>query len=347
MTRKRVLSIFALIFNLAIVGLGAYAFALAMFPITEGKDFAYLHSFTHISNYLMMLVALMCIPVNIKTIAKPESETPIFFRVIKLLATTCVGITLIVVLTWLGPRMGYAELFKGMDLIIYHAVIPGLAIISYIFFENTTRTKYKHTWWILIPLVAYGAAYYLCNYFKIWVKPDGTMEDMYGLMNSMYVFAAIGVGGYLLSLLLWGLNTAGYKLGKYDAPKDVEIPEEENATPKVEEVEENLVEVEEKVEKPTPAKKPANQTKKTAKPKNSKSSPKKKEPKEEEKPAVRVYHISKSKTNEGKWQVKLASGERAVKLFDTQSEAITFAKGLVRTNGGSIRIHSVSGKMRK
>lgn len=59
----------------------------------------------------------------------------------------------------------------------------------------------------------------------------------------------------------------------------------------------------------------------------------------------RVYHISKQ--SNGKWQVKLATGERAIKLFDTQQQAISYAKGLVRTQGGSIRIHAVSGKLRK
>ncbi|GEM_PF-538938 len=59
----------------------------------------------------------------------------------------------------------------------------------------------------------------------------------------------------------------------------------------------------------------------------------------------RVYHVSKQQN--GKWQVKLAAGERAIKLFETQEEAITYAKSLVRTKGGSIRIHAVSGKLRK
>ena len=39
----------------------------------------------------------------------------------------------------------------------------------------------------------------------------------------------------------------------------------------------------------------------------------------------KVYHISKRK-EDGKWQVKFANGQRALKLFDTQLEAIAFAK---------------------
>lgn len=60
----------------------------------------------------------------------------------------------------------------------------------------------------------------------------------------------------------------------------------------------------------------------------------------------RVYHVSKQ-ADSGKWQVKLATGVKAIRLFDTQDEAIAYAKGLVKTMGGSIRVHSVKGKMRK
>jgi hypothetical protein len=60
----------------------------------------------------------------------------------------------------------------------------------------------------------------------------------------------------------------------------------------------------------------------------------------------RVYHIAKQDTT-GKWQVKLATGQKAIKLFDTQAQAIDYAKALVKTQGGSIRVHSLKGKMRK
>lgn len=60
----------------------------------------------------------------------------------------------------------------------------------------------------------------------------------------------------------------------------------------------------------------------------------------------RVYHISKQQTS-GKWQVKLATGKKAIKLFRTQAEAIAYAKELIGTQGGSIRIHSLKGKLRK
>lgn len=61
---------------------------------------------------------------------------------------------------------------------------------------------------------------------------------------------------------------------------------------------------------------------------------------------AKIYHISKRK-DDSKWQVKFANGQKAIKLFDTQAEAIEFAKELAKNQDGSIRIHSVKGKIRK
>ena len=68
--------------------------------------------------------------------------------------------------------------------------------------------------------------------------------------------------------------------------------------------------------------------------------------KDETKKSSKVYHISHHPT-EDKWQVKLAKGEKALKLFDTQLEAIEYAKEVSKNQGGSIRLHSVAGRIRK
>ena len=49
-------------------------------------------------------------------------------------------------------------------------------------------------------------------------------------------------------------------------------------------------------------------------------------PAKEEKTAARNYHVAKRP--DGKWQVKFAGGEKAIKLFATQAEAIEYAKKL-------------------
>lgn len=68
-------------------------------------------------------------------------------------------------------------------------------------------------------------------------------------------------------------------------------------------------------------------------------------PAKEEKTAARNYHVAKRP--DGKWQVKFAGGEKAIKLFATQVEAIEYAKKLAENQDGSISIHKKDGKMRK
>lgn len=68
---------------------------------------------------------------------------------------------------------------------------------------------------------------------------------------------------------------------------------------------------------------------------------------EESKNANRAknYHISLRE--DGKWQVKLRKGEKALKLFDTQAQAIAYAKEKAKNQDGHITIHKVDGKIRK
>ncbi len=65
----------------------------------------------------------------------------------------------------------------------------------------------------------------------------------------------------------------------------------------------------------------------------------------EKKPRPVNYHISLRE--DGRWQVKKAKGERAIKIFKTQVEAIEFAKMRAESMDGSITIHKKDGKIRK
>ena len=47
------------------------------------------------------------------------------------------------------------------------------------------------------------------------------------------------------------------------------------------------------------------------------------------------------------WQVKYGGGKKAIKLFDTQAEAIKFAEERADSQDGSISIHKKDGKIRK
>ena len=85
--------------------------------------------------------------------------------------------------------------------------------------------------------------------------------------------------------------------------------------------------------KPAPAKKAAPAKKPAAKA----------APKKEEKKTVdyRNYHVAKRP--DGKWQVKFAGGEKAIKLFATQKEALDYTKKMAANQGGSVLVHASKG----
>ncbi len=100
-----------------------------------------------------------------------------------------------------------------------------------------------------------------------------------------------------------------------------------------------------------PAKKPAAKKAPVKKEAPKKEAPKKATEKkpakkaEVKKPAAKTYHVAKRP--DGKWQVKLAGGQVAIKLFDTQAQAIEYADSLAENQDGSVRVHSLKGKIRK
>jgi hypothetical protein len=59
--------------------------------------------------------------------------------------------------------------------------------------------------------------------------------------------------------------------------------------------------------------------------------------------AARVYHVAKRETD-GKWQVKYAGGEKAIKLFDTKAEAMEYTKKMAENQGGSVLAHASKGE---
>ena len=58
--------------------------------------------------------------------------------------------------------------------------------------------------------------------------------------------------------------------------------------------------------------------------------------------ATRQYHVVKRK-EDNKWEVKYAGGQKAIKLFDTQKEAIEYSKKMAENQGGSMLVHNSKG----
>ena len=57
-----------------------------------------------------------------------------------------------------------------------------------------------------------------------------------------------------------------------------------------------------------------------------------------------LYHVSH---HDDGWKVKLSHGEKAIKVFHTQAEAIVYAKHLSETHDTTYQIHKKDGSIRK
>jgi len=112
-----------------------------------------------------------------------------------------------------------------------------------------------------------------------------------------------------------------------------------------------------KEEKPKPAPVTKEEPKATPVTKEEpKATPVKKEepkpaPEKKEEPKAAKYHISQNKDKKSarfkEWRVRKEGSQKTIKYFQTQAEAIDFAKGLANNQDASIVIHKVDGSIRK
>lgn len=56
----------------------------------------------------------------------------------------------------------------------------------------------------------------------------------------------------------------------------------------------------------------------------------------------RVYHVVKRE--DGKWEVKFVGGEKAIKLFDRQDEAVVYSRKMSEAQKGVMLVHNSRGK---
>ncbi|MFA5649162.1 MAG: DUF2188 domain-containing protein [Bacteroidales bacterium] len=178
--------------------------------------------------------------------------------------------------------------------------------------------------------------------------------------------AALIALSFFVLLVLTFVDTFGKKKAKAEpAPAAEEKPaEEKHEEPAVEEIveeeekvsapveyldeevedEEDLeVETEEEAKVRKEENKKAARAKKAAAPKKeAKAEPAPVKKDDKDKDYDRIYHIMK-RAKDDRWIVKIAQSRKAIKIFDTQKEAIAYAEVLASNNNGVVRIFASKG----
>ena len=128
------------------------------------------------------------------------------------MSTTAVGLTFIVVFTYLGPITEYG--IKSMVMnsnLFFHLVTPVLSMITFMFFEKTDKLSSKDTFYGIIPMLLY-AIYYVINI--IINVENGKVSPIYdwywfvqnGAWTIIVVLPIIILITYLISFILWKVN---------------------------------------------------------------------------------------------------------------------------------------------
>ena len=150
--------------------------------------------FTVLSN-LLCAAAAAAVVVGRLTGSVPEAVL-----VLKYVGTCAVTVTLLTVLLFLGPTIGYKRLVTGPDFWL-HIFCPVNAIVSYLVCDKSDAG----IWVVLLgvlPIIAYGILYLK----KVLLEK--TWDDFYGFNKGgkwKISVAAMTIGCFLVSFVLWVL----------------------------------------------------------------------------------------------------------------------------------------------
>ena len=323
MKKRKIISLAVSLFAIIVSMVGFLLIAKSTPPV------AYVKYFTLVTNLLIIVTSTVSIGYNVEFLVHRDRQIlqPDYLYILKLITSTCAMITFLTVACYLqhavyrDPSVSAA---MHANNVMHHYLAPLSFTLGFIILDLDKKYNWKIFFAGIAVLVVYSAyAIPISNIEACgsWWGTDPqqapyifmSFKDM-GLW-SILIIPAFLAGGLGVSFLVWFLNRISYLLFIGDEIKEdaEETAEEKAIEAKVQVTEADDAAVGEIL-------------------KNRNIGP-------------RIYHISRREDK--MWQVKFAKGKRAIKIFNTQAESIVFAKKLAKSQVGSIRIHSLKGRIRK
>lgn len=169
--------------------------AAALIHIKKAPLWIMLRYFTVLSNLLCAVAALAV------AFCRLGGELPYWAAVLKYVGTAAVTVTLMTVVCFLGPTIGYRVLFSGPDLWL-HLFCPALAIVSFLLWDKA-EMPFAMVFLGTAPVPVYGVVYI----YRVLLAPEARRwKDFYGFNRSgkwWLSCAAMLLGSFIVSLALW------------------------------------------------------------------------------------------------------------------------------------------------
>ena len=148
--------------------------------------------FTVLSNMFMAFAATLCIPFEIDGLRNHNYHLPRWVVETLYCGVCCVTVTFAVAICILAPAQGVKMVLFYKASLYLHLICPIASIILFIFVNDDHRIPFKHSFFVLIPLIAYAFTYWL-NVFAIGEENGGWRDHYYTNVYFPYWVALIGL----------------------------------------------------------------------------------------------------------------------------------------------------------
>ena len=197
----------ALTANLAIIILEILGFRISI----QRSGISLFQYYTQDSNILALIASIFCAGYSIRSL-RHGGVLPLWVKVLKYMAVSCLMVTLVVVLTILAPTTGengFKVMFFHHSMLYHHLLCPVLALLSFIFLDTDPPLTRKHIRYALLPTLLYAVVVIILNVLKVLDGPYPFLR-IYGqpaYMSALWCLLILG-GAYLLAWLIQLANTA-------------------------------------------------------------------------------------------------------------------------------------------
>ncbi len=169
--------------------------------------------FTFQSNIYMGFVSIIYAYYQLLIIKNKKEKTPHVLNVFYHVGVSAVGLTFVIVIAFLAPGYGFDKMYNQANL-FFHALVPIVAIINYIFFSKTSKIRFVDTLFAIIPSLTYGIVYFIV---VAALNGYGNLDiDFYlfganGPLIGAFNFLAVVSIAYLIALFVFFINRLVFK----------------------------------------------------------------------------------------------------------------------------------------
>ena len=215
MNKYKISFIFNIIIFMMVIGASTMMFTGFRFMpgeiILESNKLGMFKFFTVDSNLFMGIISLLFAIFEIRLLKGKIDKIPRYMYILKLMATTSVALTFIVVFAYLWPLVGSLYLMILNSNLFFHLLVPVFSIITFVFFERNNKISFKYSFYGVIPVIMYGL-FYLIN--VLIHMNNGIVSPVYdfywfvqnGVWTSFIVVPVMFIISHIISLILWRFN---------------------------------------------------------------------------------------------------------------------------------------------